>query len=340
MKAAVFYGPGDVRLEDVDRPSAGVGDVVIRVEAALSCGTDLKTFRRGHPLMRPPRVMGHEYSGVVVEAGEDSGFEIGDRVAGVNSGPCMSCKYCSRGRENLCESLEETLIGFTSNGAFAEYCLIPRRVARVNLLKLASNTPFEEAAFLEPLSCVIHGLNLLELNVERIAILGSGSIGLLHLQAVKQLAPNARVSIFDPHWEKLSLAEKLGADRVVNIREESFSEYERGFDLVIEAVGRVEAWETAARLADKGGTVLFFGGCPRGTTVSLDTYRVHYEELRLLGAFHHTPRDVKKALQLIESGKMRLRELIGMTINLDKIGEAFQLLQRGEAAKILIKPSG
>ena len=339
MRAAVFYGVGDVRVVDVVKPTAGVGEVVIKVEAALMCGTDVKTFRRGHPLMNPPRVIGHEYSGVVVEAGAGSGFNVGDRVAGVNSGPCLECRYCRAGRENLCTTLDEALIGFTFDGVFAEYCRIPSRIARVNLLKIGDKLPFEEAAFLEPLSCVVHGLNRVNLNqAEEIAILGSGSIGLMHLQIIKHRNPEAKVWIFDPHWEKLEKAKQLGADKVVNIREENLLDYRYGFQLVVESVGRVEAWDNAVELVDKGGAVLFFGGCPKGTKLNLDTYKTHYEELTLLGAFHHTPRDVKQALEIIKTGQLRIRELIGAEVTLDNINEGFEAMMSGRATKVLVRP--
>ncbi|HIQ30044.1 MAG TPA: alcohol dehydrogenase [Candidatus Caldiarchaeum subterraneum] len=339
MRAVIFRGVGDVGVVDVDKPAAGFGEVVIRVKAALMCGTDVKMFRRGHPLVRPPRVIGHEYSGVVVDAGEESGFNVGDRVAGVNSGPCMECGYCKSGRENLCTTLDEALIGFTCDGVFAEYCRIPKRVARVNLLRIGDELPFEEAAFLEPLSCVVHGLSRVNVSqAGEAAILGSGSIGLMHLQVIKHRNPNARVWVFDPHWEKLEKAVRLGADKVVNIREEDLRSYRRGFQLVVESVGRVEAWEDAVELVDKGGVVLFFGGCPKGTKLSLDTYKTHYEELTLLGAFHHTPRDVKQALEMIKTGRLKLRELIGAEVSLEEIREGFEAMIAGRAAKVLVRP--
>jgi len=339
MRAAVLFGVGDLRVVDAPMPRAGAGDVVIKVEAALMCGTDVKTFRRGHPLIRPPRIIGHEYSGVVVEAGDESEFKVGDRVAGVNSGPCLECRYCKAGKENLCETLHEELIGFTCDGVFAEYCRIPSRVARVNLHRIGDGVSFEEAASLEPLSCVVHGINRVNLDiVSDVAILGSGSIGLMHLQVIKQLKPDARVFVFDPHWEKLEKASRLGADEIVNIRDKEISSFNRRFQLVIEAVGRVETWEQAVELADKGGTVLFFGGCPKGTKLNLDTYRTHYEELTLLGAFHHTPRDVKKASELINTKKLKLRELIGAEVSLEKIKEGLEAMMSGKAIKVLVKP--
>jgi len=337
MRAAVFYGPGDLRVEDVGRPSPGRGEVVVKVEATLTCGTDLKTLRRGHPFIRPPRILGHEYSGVVAEQGDGAAFKVGERVAGVNSGPCFECSFCRRGRENLCETLDRALIGFTTDGSYAEYCRIPSRVARVNLLRLDDRVSFDEASFLEPLSCVVHGLDRVNLSAEVAAIIGGGPIGLMHLQVMKLLAPQTRVTVLDRHAEKLEMARRMGADRTVNIVEESLDGLWETFGLVIEAVGRIESWEMGLRLVEKGGTVLFFGGCPRGTAISLDTYRTHYHELNVLGAFHHTPRDVKKALDLIQSRRLMLREMIQAEMSLENIGEAFEKLQRGEAGKILIR---
>ncbi|MEM1944238.1 MAG: alcohol dehydrogenase catalytic domain-containing protein [Nitrososphaerota archaeon] len=338
MLAAVYHGPGDLRLEDMAEPSAGPGDVVIRVEAVLTCGTDLKTIRRGHPYVRPPRVLGHEYSGVVVEAGEGSGFSVGERVTGVNSGPCQQCRYCLKGRENLCETLDRELVGFTVDGAYAQLCRIPRRVARVNLHRMPDGLGFVEAAFLEPLSCVVHGLSVATPIGEKIAILGGGPIGLLHLQTIKSMQPTSHVTVFDPHQEKLSVATRLGADETVEAVGTVWDRYVGVFDTVVESVGRVEAWERAVQLVDKGGTVLFFGGCPRDSRLELDTYKTHYGELRLLGAFHHTPRDVRRALELISRGGMRLTQLINYEKPLSGILEVYDSLSRGEAVKILIRP--
>jgi L-iditol 2-dehydrogenase len=338
MRAAVYHGPGDLRVEDVPEPSAGPGDVVIKVMAVLTCGTDLKTLRRGHPYVKPPRILGHEYSGVVVEAGEGSGFKIGDRVTGVNSGPCLECRYCRMGRENLCETLDSELVGFTVDGAYAKLCRIPRRVARINLHRIPDGIGFDEAAFLEPLSCVVHGLNIAMPLGGRIAILGSGPIGLLHLQALKSIQPSVRVTVFDPHAEKLDVARRLGADETVETMEDIWGKYEGLYDSVIESVGRVEAWERAVQLVDKGGTVLFFGGCPRNTKLQLDTYKTHYGELRLLGAFHHTPRDVRKALEMISTGRLRLNELVNYEKPLEEIVRAYESLASGQAVKILIRP--
>ncbi len=338
MRAAVYHGPGDFRVEDMPEPSAGPGDVVIRVVSVLTCGTDLKTLRRGHPYVKPPRILGHEYSGVVVESGEGSGFRVGDRVAGVNSGPCLECRYCRLGRENLCETLDSELVGFSVDGAYARLCRIPRRVARINLHRIPDWIGFEEAAFLEPLSCVVHGLNITMPLGGSIAIMGGGPIGLLHLQAVKNIRLDSKVTVFDPHPEKLEVASRLGADETVEAVGEIWNAFEGRFETVIESVGRVEAWEKAVQIVEKGGTVLFFGGCPRGTKLQLDTYKTHYGELRLLGAFHHTPRDVKKALEMISSGRLKLRELINYEKPLEEIVEAYESLARGQAVKILIRP--
>ena len=197
---------------------------------------------------------------------------------------------------------------------------------------------FRDAAFLEPLSCVVHGLGLLPSLSGKVAILGSGPIGLLHLQAVKGLEASSHITVFDPHHEKLEKAASLGADEVVPASSDVWDRYSGRFDLVIESVGRVEAWEKAVHLVDKGGTVLFFGGCPKDTKLMLDTYKTHYGELRLYGSFHHTPRDVKKALEMIVSGRLRLREILSHEERLDRIVEAYQMLNRGEAVKIHIRP--
>ncbi|MDW8034808.1 MAG: alcohol dehydrogenase catalytic domain-containing protein, partial [Nitrososphaerota archaeon] len=299
MKAVLYHGVGDVRVERVDKPTAGRGEIVVKNMVALTCGTDLKMYLRGHPYVKPPIIMGHEFSGIVDEVGEDvTSIKIGDRVVSTNSAPCGNCIYCKLGKFNLCENLSECIIGFSINGAYAEYVKIPSRIVKHNLYPIPQNLEYEVAALLEPFSCVVRGHRIIKIDVgDTVTILGAGPIGLMHMMLAK--SSNAeKVIMVDKSWDRLKFAEELGADVIINGNDEDLLSRVReetnkiGSDVVIEAVGIKDTWENALKIARKGGKILFFGGLPRETIVSLDAYRVHYEEVKLFGSFHFTPEDV------------------------------------------------
>ncbi len=341
MRAVVFYKPGDVRVVDVEKPTAGPGEVVIKNVVALTCGTDLKMYLRGHPYVKPPIIMGHEFSGIVEEVGEDvSSVQVGDRVVSVNSAPCGTCIYCRVGRYNLCENLEDTIIGFSVNGAYAEYVKIPSRIVKYNLYRIPINLEYEVAALLEPFSCVVRGYRIVHINAgDTVTIIGAGPIGLMHMLLARHSNID-KLIIIDISWDRLKFAEKLGADVVINAEEENLVQRVKeetgglGADVVIEAVGRVDTWETALKLCRKGGKVLFFGGPPKGTIISLDTYRVHYEEVSIQGSFHLTPEDVFRAYKIIKSGKLPLKNLITGRAKIDDIVSVFERLKEGKEIKI------
>src|SRR5918994_47769 len=242
MQAALFYGPKDVGLETVEAPRPGPGEVIVKVEVALTCGTDLKTFQRGHPVLlkRFPSPFGHEFAGIVTEVGDGvEGFQPGMRVVAANSAPCHECFYCHAGETNLCENLD------LLNGAYAEQIKIPSAIVRQNLVVLPDRLTYREAAFCEPLACVLHGLDTVRLRAgDHVAILGAGSIGLLLVQVCKQAG--ARVILISRSASKLELARKLGADAVIELESarsnegmiRQFTTHGHGVELAIEAVGR------------------------------------------------------------------------------------------------------
>ncbi len=345
MKAAVFYAPNELKIEDRPVPSAEAGEILVRNHVTLTCGTDLKIYKRGHPLVRPPLIIGHEFAGTVEKVGDGvEGFRIGDRVVAANSAPCNSCENCRRGRFSLCQQVDACLIGFSYPGAYAEYLKIPSHIVKQNTHLIPRNVSFEEAAFLEPLSCVVHGQNRIEIEPgDDVLVMGAGSIGVLHAQLARKHAAG-RVIVVDPHQIKLDGAKKLGADVQLLGRGEEIEKQVReitggrGPEVVIESAGTPEAWESATRMVSEGGTVLFFGGCPSGTAVSLDTGKIHYGELKLVGAFHHTPKDVEVALRLIASGAVQVRPMITKQMPLSQVEEALLTMGRGEAIKIATIP--
>jgi L-iditol 2-dehydrogenase len=342
MRAALFYGPKDVRIETVDTPRAGAGEVIVKVEVALTCGTDLKTFQRGHPVLlkRFPSPFGHEFAGVVTEVGaEVEGFHPGMRVVAANSAPCHQCFYCRAGETNLCENLD------LLNGAYAEQIRIPAAIVRENLLTIPDSLSFREAAFCEPLACVLHGLDAVQLRPgEHVAILGAGSIGLLLVQICKRAG--ARVILVSRSAGKLELARELGADAVIDLETvrskegaiRELTSHGQGVEVAVEAVGRPELWELAVALTRKGGSAILFGGCESGTTMTLETKTLHYGERKVIGVFHHTPNTIRRALELIASQQLQLDPLITDDLPLSDLGSAFTRMASHGALKMAIYP--
>src|SRR6266480_1112945 len=345
MNAAILHGKENIRIEDLAPLPLKPGEVRLRIEAALTCGTDLKVFKRGYhaKMIVPPSVFGHELAGVISEIRSPKSkvrtwdWRVGDRVVVANSAPCGNCFFCQRGQENLCDDL------LFLNGAYAESIVAPARLVEKNLLRLKPKTSFRDAALTEPLACVVQGVEDLKLRAsQRLLIIGSGPIGLMFVAVAKHLG--CVVALAGRGGNRLRIAQRLGADPVVDVagdlklvetvQAQSCSE----FDVVIEAVGKPETWEAAVQLVRRGGAANFFGGCPAGTTVSLDTSRIHYASLTLRASFHHTPRTIRRALELIESGVVRANDFVDGECPLSKLPELFQSMAAGNrAVKTLIR---
>ena len=337
MKVAVLYGKEKIRIEEREKPKPGKGEVLVKVKTALTCGTDVKVFLKGgHPRMiRLPSPFGHEFSGEIAEVGEGvEGWEKGMRVVAVNSAPCFQCYHCRRGEYSLCEDL------LFLNGAYAEYILIPERIVRYNLYSLPSNLSFEESAFLEPLSCVVHGVEEIGVKLgDTVVVLGSGPIGLLFLLLLKQ--KGARVIVVDKVEDRLRTAKNLGAETFhAEDREKILlsTPEGRGADVVVEAVGLPETWEETLSYVRKGGRILLFGGCTPGTTFTLDTARIHYGEVTVKGVFHHTPYHVVKALKLLTDKIISVKPLITHHMSLEELPQALEMVKEKKALKIAIHP--
>ena len=325
----MLYGVKDLRVEDVDVPKVGAGEVLVKVKGATTCGTDLKIFQRGYveKIIKLPTIFGHEWAGEVAEVGEGLEWPLKSmRVRAGNSAPCLHCAMCQRGKFNLCENM------IWLWGAYAEYIKVPARMVLVNMQEIPQNVSYLEAAVTEPLACVLHGVEMAGVKLgDKVAIIGAGPIGLLHLLTVKRLGAQ-KVIMIDLVDERLEAAAKLGADETVNGGREDVIERVRsltggyGADVVIEAIGLAATWEQALKLARKGGVVLEFGGCPPGTEVRVDAEQVHYGELTILGAFHTTPMHFRRALDLISSRTIDARPLITREVGLEHICEAFDVL--------------
>lgn len=340
MKAVVYWGPGRLNYQDVETPTAGPGELLVRTKVALTCGTDVKTFRRGHHLMEPPKLFGHEFAGDVAQVGEGVvEFAEGDRVVAANSAPCDSCFFCLRDQHNLCEDI------LFNWGAFAEYIRLPARIVQHNTYKIPHHLTYEEAALVEPLACVVLGNEAAGIAEGDTVVIagGGGPIGLLHLQLAR-LRGAAQLIVIDLQETRLGLARSLGATQVINPAREDVADAVRsltegrGADVVIEAAGVPEVWEMALGLVRKGGTVLMFGGCPAGSRVALDTDRVHYGELTIKGVFHHTPGTVSRALGLLSDGLVQAGPLITERVGLRDTQRALELVMAGEAIKVGVLP--
>jgi len=341
MRAQVFHGPGDLRFEEVPWPTPGPGEIVMKIDAALTCGTDVKVLRRGHPVMIPhvPTVFGHELAGTVTAVGAGVGvIREGDRVVAANSAPCGACPPCHAGRANLCEDL------LFVNGAYGEAIALPRRLVSRNVVRLPANVPAQRAAFAEPLACALLGIERARVESgQTVVVFGHGPLGCL--LAMVAVSRKARVIIVGKAgWrfrrvQGLRIGECLDAaaspDVVADIKRWTQG---RGADVSVDATGVPEVWEQAVAAAGRGGTVVFFGGCAPGTTVRLDTRQVHYEELTLVGAFHHTPDLIRRAVDLLESETLDPDGLLTHRMGLADVGRALELMSRGEALKVLIEP--
>ena len=332
MKAAVLHGKEQIKIEEVAERALRSGEVRIRIEAALTCGTDLKVFKRGYhaKMIVPPAVFGHELAGVISERHADArGWSVGERVVVANSAPCGGCFYCGRGQENLCDDL------LFLNGAYAESIVVPARLVEKNLLRLQPGTSFRDAALTEPLACVVQGVEECRLQRgERVLVIGAGPIGLMFVALAHQAG--CTVQVLGRGENRLQRARALGAEDAV--QNDSVDGVSAGllegeqFDVVIEAVGKPSMWEAAVRLVRKGGRVNFFGGCPAGTTISFDTARLHYSNLTLLASFHHTPRAIRRALEFIERGLIRADDFVDGECALSGLPELFQSMAGGNRA--------
>jgi L-iditol 2-dehydrogenase len=313
MLAAVLYGKENLKVEPVPVPAIESGDLLVRVRAALTCGTDVKVFRRGYHarMIVPPALFGHELAGDVVAAGADvERFRPGDRVVAANSAPCNRCYYCGRGLENLCEDL------LFNNGAYAEYIRIPRRVVEINTYLLPAHVDYQDAALIEPLACVMRGLE--ETGVRKgdtVAVIGLGPIGLMFVRLAKVYG--ARVIALGRRPSQLDRAARMGADEQLLSDEPSdpVGTVRRltgglGADIAVEAVGSPDVWEMAVRLVRRGGTVNFFGGCPNDSRVALDPALLHYSEISCKASFHHTPAYIRKALESVSRGEITAADFV------------------------------
>ena len=343
MKAAMYYGIGDVRYEETDIPKIGPGELLVKIGTALTCGTDVKTYKRGHPILLKhiPSLFGHEYAGTIEEVGKGvQKFTEGMRVVATNSAPCGECFFCKRDAPNLCAKLKDSLV----NGAFAEYIRVPEAVVRWNTHPIPDSLSFRDAALTEPLACVVHGIE--ESNIrpgDTVVVIGAGPIGQMMAMLAKKRGAST-VIVSDLVDLRRDIARKAGADIIIDPSKEDPVERVkqetsgRGADVVIEAVGIPKLWEQAVSMTRDAGTTVLFGGAASGTKFEVDTVRFHYGELTLKGIFHLKPRHVEQALQIIIAGDIKPDLLISHEMPLERTSEALQMMGEGKSMKVAISP--
>ncbi len=344
MRAAVLYGREDMKIEQVDIPSLAEDEVLVRVEVALTCGTDLKVWKQGsHPRMiHPPALFGHELAGVVETKGSavNGGVRAGMRVVPSNSAPCNVCMYCRKGQPNLCEDL------LFNNGAYAEFIRIPGRIVQQNMLEIPDNVPFVDAAMVEPLACVLRGAHEIDAREgDTVVVIGCGSIGLKFIRILS--SRNVRVIALGKRKSQIAAAERLGAVAAFDVSEidnpvnlvRQLTEGGRGADAVIEAVGSAKTWQWALQMVRKGGRVNLFGGCPSGTQVNFDPAALHYSEITIKSTFHHSPRFIREALDTIVRGEIRASDFITGEVPLTELPHVFEhMKQRNGELKTAVIP--
>jgi len=307
VRAALLYGPGDLRVEEVAEPQ---GEVIVEVQAATTCGTDAKMWRHGHRILPPyPCAFGHETAGVRTDTGE--------RVLVSDSVPCGRCAPCRRGRPQICRDPTWVL------GGFAEYIAAPEQA----LHPIPEGLPAPAAAMAEPLAAAVHAVDRGG-EAPDVGIVGGGPMGLM--LAALLIAEGRALTLADPHPERRAQAEQLGARAGERLATRH--------DLVLEAVGRPEAWQTAAAAASPGGVVVLVGGCPSGSEVTFDPGPIHYEELELRGSFHHDRDDVNRALAALADGTVPWQTFQGPTISLPELPQALASPNDGPAVKWVVDP--
>jgi L-iditol 2-dehydrogenase len=343
MTAAVLYGSEDLRIEQIEVPTIASDEVLVRVRVALTCGTDLKVWKRGYhaKMITPPAVFGHELAGDIVAVGSEvKGFRVGARVVPANSAPCGACFFCAKGQSNLCEDL------LFNNGAYAEFIRIPGRIVRRNLLEIPAKVSYTDAALVEPLACVLRGIHETGVQLgDTVAVIGCGPIG---LQFVRMLtAKGAHVIAVAKRQSQVEAAVRMGAectidvstvaDPVASVRE--LTEGARGVDAVIEAAGVPQTCQWALQMVRHGGTVQLFAGCARNVKMEIEPAELHYSEITIKSSFHHTPHFMREALAEVARGDVRASDFVTGESPLRDLPRVFeQMKNRNSQIKTAIIP--
>jgi L-iditol 2-dehydrogenase len=333
MKAALLYGPRDIRVEDVSEPRINKGEVLIKPHRVGICGSDLNRYRRGIKISYP-LVMGHECCGDIVQLGEGiTDLKIGQRIAILPNFGCGNCVHCRMGRENLCPS--KVSLGVTVDGCFAEYVKIPARYA----WPIADNISDEEGATIEPVAVAVRAVQKMGNLLGRwVMILGAGSIGLFVLQVAR--SAGAKVVVADIIEERLTSGRKLGADGMINVSQDALEQSivslteGQGIDIVVETAGGAKTFEQAIEMVNAGGKIILLGLPHDATNISSDL--IVRKEIEIVGSIIYSHEDFSQAIQLIREGRVTVAPLITHSFSLNDIKEAFDMSDKGQGIKIMI----
>jgi L-iditol 2-dehydrogenase len=346
MMVARFYAPGDIRIEEAPKPEPGPGELLLRVHACGTCGTDAKIFAFGHPRLVPPRVIGHEVAGVVEELGaRTEGFAPGDRVQLIAAIPCGECFECTHRSMSICANQES--IGYDYDGGFAEWLVVPAKVLKVSgLNRIPGPLSFKEAAVTEPLACVLNGQELARVSTDDvIVVIGAGPIGCFHVRLARARGAS-QVVLIDVNGERLEMsASRVEPDLAVDASKENAIDAvlkltdSRGADVVITAAASRQAQEEALQMAARAGRISFFGGLQKDDPfVTLDSNLIHYRELTIVGANGSSPAQNAEALRLIATGAVPVADLITDTLPLEEVHRAIEAVRSGKSIKVVITP--
>ena len=345
MKAAVYLGIKKIRIEEVEKPKCGPGEILIKVHFCAICGTDVRTYLYGHKKVEPPHIIGHEIAGEIAEMGKETkGYRLGDRVTVVTSVGCGKCRWCQKGYYNLCPNTEA--IGYFYQGGFAEYLLMPQEaVAQNAVLKIPENVSLAEASIVEPLSCCINGQSYLKIEKgDNVAVFGAGPIGMMHLELARNEGAE-KTFLIDISDGKLEFAQNhFSVDYIINPQKENPIEKilslteNKGVDVVIVAASAKTAQEQALKIAGKKGRISFFAGLPKDNSIiNFDSNILHYQEISVFGSFASYREEYEEALELIASKKIEAKKFITHILPLEKIEEGINLIREGKTLKVVLK---
>ena len=352
MKALRFYAPDDLRLEDVPEPECGPDEVKMRVRNCSTCGTDVKIRHNGHQNLTPPRIIGHEIAGEIVEVGAEvnasygTQWQVGDRVQVIAAVPCGDCYECSKGWMEVCQN--QTSVGYQYDGGFAEFMIVPRQVLKVDgLNRIPDNVGFDEASAAEPFACAINAQEQLGIGPgDTVVVCGAGPIGCMHIRIARGVHQCGPVYLVDVNAERLAMsADAVHPDEVINAADGDVVARVleltngRGADVIITATAANITQEQAIAMAARNGRISFFGGLPKtNPTITCDSNLVHYRQLHIHGANGSAPSHNKKALEYISTGQVPVKDLITRHVALDDVLSAFDIVARGEAIKVTVEP--
>lgn len=345
MRAIRFHGPGDIRVEEIPVPECGSGSLRVKVDACAVCGTDLKAWNVGNPRIQAPQVMGHEFTGVVETVGtEVDGFVLGDRVVMATSVSCGKCAYCQKGWPNLC--LDLAPMGFSYPGGMADYVTIPvRALAGGHVIKVPGEIEANHAALAEPVSCAVNACRNAGIEPgDTVLVMGAGPMGVINACVAKRFGA-ARIIMTEVNPLRLEQARAFGFDRLVNPDSEDLGDVIRreteclGVDVAIVAAPAAQPQEQAVSLVRKRGTVCLFASLPVDRrNITLDSRAIHYGELRVVGTSDSTPADVKQAVEFLGEASFPAARLVSHVMKLEEITQTFELMQSGEALRVVLKP--